>query len=139
MEYLVGALLALGVGVFGTMVGFDRERGFYPVVLTVIAGYYALFAVMAGALDTMVLEVAILCAFAAIAVIGFRTNLWLVAAALLGHGVLDLLHPRLVANAGAPSWWPMFCLTFDVVAAGYLAARLLPAKGSVAAVRRPAC
>lgn len=39
MEYLVGAGLALGVGVFATVVGFDRGRALYPVVLIVIASY----------------------------------------------------------------------------------------------------
>ena len=44
MEYLVGVGLALVVAVFGTLVGFDRHRAFYPTVLIVIASYYGLFA-----------------------------------------------------------------------------------------------
>jgi hypothetical protein len=38
--------------------------------------------------------------------------------------VLDFFHARLVANPGVPVWWPAFCLTYDVAAAGYLAWRL---------------
>jgi len=130
MEYLVGALLALGVGVFATVVGLDRDRAFYPVLLAVIASYYVLFAIMGGARDVMVVEAVILGGFLAVSVAGFRSSLWLVAAALLGHGVLDFVHPHLITNPGAPSWWPMFCLTFDVAAAGYLAARLLRIGGA---------
>ncbi len=129
MEYLVGVLLALGVGVFATLVGLDKERGFYPVVLIVIASYYVLFAVMGGSPSALVVEAPILCAFAVVAVLGFKRDLWLVVAALVGHGLLDLLHPHLVSNPGAPVWWPTFCLAYDLAAAGYLAVQLLPVRG----------
>lgn len=131
MEYLVGVLLALGVGVFATLVGLDRERGFYPVVLIVIASYYVLFAVMGGSRGALAVEAPILCAFAVVAVLGFKRNQWLVVAALVGHGILDLVHPHLITNPGAPVWWPMFCLAYDLAAAGYLAVQLLPVRRSL--------
>ena len=124
MEILIGALLALGVGGLSTLVGFDRDRAFYPVVLVVIASYYGLFAVMAGG-GALWPEAIGLAAFTAVAVIGFRTSLWLVAAALRAHGVFDLVHPHMIDNPGVPRWWPAFCLAFDAAAAGYLAVRLL--------------
>lgn len=128
MDYLIGVVLALATGVFGTVFGFDRERGFYPVVLVVIASYYALFAVMGGAMGALAVEVGIMVGFVALAVVGFRRAPWLVVAALAGHGVLDMVHPHLVTNPGVPAWWPVFCMAFDVVAAGYLAVRLLQAR-----------
>jgi pimeloyl-ACP methyl ester carboxylesterase len=127
MEYLIGVLLALGIGAFATAAGLDRGRAFYPVVLVVIASYYVLFAIMGGSLSAMVVEAWVMCGFVAIAVAGFKWNLWLVVAALLGHAALDVVHPHVFENPGAPSWWPMFCLAFDLAAAGYLAIRLLPA------------
>jgi hypothetical protein len=39
MEYAIGIIVAAAVGAFGTVVGFDKERSFYPVVLIVIAGF----------------------------------------------------------------------------------------------------
>ena len=54
------------------------------------------------------------------AVIGFKKNLWIVAVALVAHGVYDFLHPRLFDNPGAPLWWPAFCGAYDVVAGIYL-------------------
>lgn len=48
MAFLVGAILALTVGLFATFVGLDRDRASYPVVTMVVASYYALFAVMGG-------------------------------------------------------------------------------------------
>lgn len=125
MEYLVGAGLGLAVGAMATRVGFDRGRAFYPVVLIVVASYYDLFAVMGGSLPALGFETLGLAAFLAVAVLGFRTNLWWIVAALAAHGVLDLFHARLVDNPGVPSWWPAFCLTYDLTAAAWLARRLL--------------
>jgi hypothetical protein len=34
---LVGALIASAVGLFATVLGLDRDRAFYPVVMIVIA------------------------------------------------------------------------------------------------------
>jgi hypothetical protein len=41
MEYIVGVLLALATGGSATVIGFDRSRSFYPVVLIVIASSIA--------------------------------------------------------------------------------------------------
>ena len=121
MEYLVGMSIALGVSLCGSLVGFDRDRAFYATMTLAIASYYQLFAVIGGSAHALSLETAVFFAFALVAVIGFKTNLWLIVAALAGHGVFDLLHPHVIANPGVPSWWPMFCLTYDVTAALYLA------------------
>src|SRR6185312_12359552 len=59
-------------------------------------------------------------AFFVMSLIGFRFTLWWVVAALAAHGVFDWFHGRLIEDPGVPSWWPMFCLTYDVVAAAYL-------------------
>ena len=48
MPYVIGIVLSAGVAVFARVVGFDRDRAFYPTVMIVIAAYYVLFAVMSG-------------------------------------------------------------------------------------------
>jgi hypothetical protein len=121
MAYLVGAMLALAVGGLATAVGLDRDRAFYPTVLIVIASYYALFAVEGGATHALVVEAVVATAFLAVAIAGFRYSLWLVVAALAAHGILDMFHGQVIANPGVPTWWPAFCLTYDGVAAAYLA------------------
>ena len=60
-------------------------------------------------------------AFLLASLIGFKMNLWWVVCALAAHGVYDWFHGQLIANPGVPAWWPMFCLTYDIAAAGYLA------------------
>ena len=72
--------------------------------------------------------------FIVIAIIGFRTSLWWVAAGIAGHGVFDwVVHPRLIENPGMPAFWPAFCGSIDV-ALGVLIAilllrRAIPARG----------
>jgi hypothetical protein len=121
VAYLVGGMLALAVGGLSTVVGFDRDRAFYPTVLIVIASYYALFAVVGESTDALVIEAIVATAFVAAAVVGFKYSLWLVVAALAAHCILDVFHDQLIANPGVPAWWPAFCLAYDGVAAGYLA------------------
>lgn len=125
MAYLVGLGLALSVGLFGTFTGFDRDRAFYPTIMIVIALLYVLFAVIGGSAEALKLELLIMVAFVAAAVAGFKYSLWLVAAALVAHGVFDFAHDRLFVNPGAPAWWAGFCATYDVVAGLYLAALLM--------------
>jgi hypothetical protein len=138
MAYLIGAVLALGVGsVLGTAVGLDRDRAFYTTVAAVVASYYVLFAAMAGSTQALLVETAVAMVFLTVALVGFRRSLWLVAAALAGHGAFDAVHGRLIANPGVPTWWPAFCASYDVVAAGYLAFLLVrPIPGGASAGSR---
>jgi hypothetical protein len=121
VEFLVGAVLALSVGLSATFVGLDRDRAFYPTVMIVIASYYALFAVMGGSAHALAIESIVIVAFLGASIAGFRTSLWLVVAALAGHGLFDFIHGHLIVNPGVPAWWPPFCLSYDVAAAAYLA------------------
>ncbi|HEV2530322.1 alpha/beta fold hydrolase [Phenylobacterium sp.] len=124
MEFFVGVALALGVTVFAARSGFDRDRAFYPTLLVVIASYYDLFAILGGSGRALGLETAELVVFAAVAIVGFRTNLWFIVLGLFAHGALDLGHGRLITNPGLPAWWPMFCMAYDWTAAAALAWRL---------------
>ena len=85
MEYLVGLALCLAVGGLAVAIGFDRDRAFYPTVLIVIATYYVLFAAMGASARALIMEVVAASGLSALALIGFKKNLWLVAAAILAH------------------------------------------------------
>jgi len=119
MASLIGIVLAVAVGGFARWIGWDRDRAFYPTVLTVIASYYVLFAVIGGS-GVLLIETAVCLGFVILAVVGFKRSLWLVVAALIAHGVFDLVHPHAVHNAGVPTWWPDFCLAYDVTAGALL-------------------
>lgn len=119
--YAAGIVLSLGVAAFARRVGFDRDGAFYPAVLIVIASYYVLFAVMAGSVDTVLLESIVMAPFVIAAVAGFKGSPRIVVGALVAHGVQDAVHGHFVANAGVPAWWPAWCLAYDIGAAGALA------------------
>ncbi len=121
MAALIGVVLALAVSLTGTIVGLDRDRAFYPTVMVVIASYYALFAVMGGSTRALLVESVVIAVFFAASVLGFKRNLWILVLALTAHGLFDFVHGRVIVNSGVPAWWPPFCLTYDVTAAGYLA------------------
>jgi hypothetical protein len=121
MAYLIGFGLALAVAIFARVIGLDRNRAFYPTVMIVIAAIYGLFACIGGHPGELPLEWVIMGGFILAAVLGFKRNLWFVVAALFGHGVFDFFHGHVISNPGVPAWWPAFCGTYDVVAAGWLA------------------
>lgn len=121
MEYVLGFVVGGLVSVLASLVGLDKDRSFYAVVLIVIASYYVLFAAMGGSAATLLTELLLMGAFAFVAILGFKGSPWILVAGLSGHGIFDLLHPHLITNSGVPSWWPGFCLAYDLTAASYLA------------------
>jgi hypothetical protein len=95
------------------------------MLLTVIVTYYILFAAIASSAQALALESLIAGVFLVLAVAGFKKNLWLIVAALAGHGVFDFFHHLFIQNPGVPLWWPGFCLSFDVLAGVFLAMLLM--------------
>jgi hypothetical protein len=138
MEYLIGFGLAVVVCAFATLVGFDRDCVFYPTLVIVIATYYVLFAVVGSSPRALLLESLVAGAFLLLAVIGFKKNLWLIVAALAVHGVFDFFHHLFIYDPGVPLWWPGFCLSFDVLAGGFLAVLLIRRPGSAGRFRTTA-
>jgi heme A synthase len=117
---LIGVVLAVAVGLFATALRLDRDRAFYPTVMMVIAVLYILFGLMGATTGAWLRELPFSATFFALAAVGFKKSLWLVATALAAHGIFDLLHHSLVNNAGVPAFWPAFCSSYDIAAAIYL-------------------
>jgi hypothetical protein len=121
LPFTIGIVLSTGVALFARGVGLDRDRAFYPTVLIVVASYYVLFAVMSGSMTPVLIESIVMTAFVAAAVIGFKSSRWIIIAGLAAHGVLDSFHGAVIDNPGVPSWWPAWCMAYDIGAAGALA------------------
>ena len=129
MHLFIGIALALAVGVLARWGGMDRDRAFYPTVMMVIACLYVLFATIADSPPTVLLAEGLVgTGFIALAFAGFRRSLWLVVAALAGHGLFDYIHPHATHNPGVPVWWPDFCGAYDIAAAVFLGWRLRQGK-----------
>lgn len=118
MIIALGAVLAAVLLGCTHWLGFHRDRSFFPTVLMVIAGYYVLFAFMAG--QAIVFELLAAAVFVAIAIAGYLRSAALVGVGVLLHGVFDVVHPHVVDNAGVPSWWPPICLGFDAVLGAWI-------------------
>ena len=99
---VIGILLAFVVSLLAWAAGFDRDRSFYPTVLCVVASYYVLFAAMAGSVQVLIAESVTMAVFALVAFLGFKSNLWWVAAAQGGPGGVDVVHRVVVPNPGMP-------------------------------------
>lgn len=120
MDVLAGLLFGCAIIGLGYLTRQGRAIPFYSTVLIVIALGYILFAVMAGALNVLLIESAIAAGFIALAVAGARWphRRWaggLIAAGLVLHGGFDLVHDALIRNPVVPPWWPIFCAVVDVV------------------------
>ena len=129
MEYVIGGILAVAVAGIATITGLDRSRAFYTTVLIIVGSYYVLFAVMGASTRVVWAELAFAGLVSLVATIGFKRNMWLVAAALVGHGIFDVFHHLMVVNPGVPQWWPGFCMTYDVVAGVWMALLLMTRSG----------
>jgi len=125
---IIGLALALAVGGFARWIGLDRDRTFYSTVMMVIAFLYVLFAA-AGDPAALPVEALVGTGFFTLAALGFKKSAWLVVAALVGHGLFDLVHPHVVENHGVPPWWPYFCSAYDITAGALLGYLHLRAKG----------
>jgi hypothetical protein len=121
LAFAIGSVAAALVGFYAHVVGYDRDRSFYAVVLTVVAVVYVLFAAMAGGGRLLLPELLFFLAFSGLAAAGFRTSQWLIVAGLALHGAFDFIRYYHFVAPGAPLWWPAFCGSYDVVAAFALA------------------
>jgi hypothetical protein len=121
MEYLIGVVLGIFVGILTSLVGMDRDRALYPAMLIVIAAYYDLFAVMGGSTEALIAEIAAGLIFVGLAVAGFKSTLWITAAGIAGHGIFDIFHDYAIYNPGVPGFWLGFCSSIDIVLGLYLA------------------
>jgi hypothetical protein len=125
MEIIAGLSATIAIIGLGYATRQGRSLAFYGSVLIVIALVYVLFAVMAGAPRTIVIESAIAVVFIAVAMIAtrwgtVRTAGWLLAAGLAAHGVYDLAHSAVVSNPVVPPWWPLFCGVVDLLLGAWI-------------------
>lgn len=125
MEILPGVIAATTIVGVGVATRQGRSLPFYSTVFIVIALVYVLFAVMAEAPRTILVESTMAAAFVGVAVAGTRwANLraagLLMAAGLAAHGVYDLVHAAVVSNPVVPQWWPLFCGVVDLLLGGWV-------------------
>jgi hypothetical protein len=97
-----------------------KAAEFYNLIMAATAAVYIGSALAEGNTNTLLLETALSAALFALALAGQWSSLKFTAAAFLAHGTWDLLHVTkgLGANAGVD--FPVLCVAYDWVIAGYL-------------------
>lgn len=114
--------LLTGVGLGGLTValmaigGVMNQRGTWATAMVAIASFYVVFAIQSGETQEIVVHAGLAAGFVALAIIRARSSSWILAAALLGHGIFDVFASSVIGNP-APGWWGPFCLGVDVVLA----------------------
>ena len=125
-ELVIAALIGAAVGVL-TIV-FARiirgERWVYALGLLTLPSLYASFALKAGeqavAAREMAYGIPYVVAGLLFTFVSVRQSAVVVGAMWLLHGLYDLVHSRLITNAGVPGGYPIFCFVVDVVIGVYV-------------------
>ena len=90
------------------------------VFLSAIAGVYLGFGVADGRVRNMILETTVVAVFIALAIIGFKFSLLILALAYFAHGVWDFLHHPRVITTKVAAWYPPFCAVYDWSIAAFI-------------------
>lgn len=126
-------IYALAVGVVSAVVvvllfkawGLEKTNWAYPVLLAEFPVNYWIFAIYGSDHAALLNELVVGLAFLAIAFIAYKVKsfvtLLLLAFGYVMHAAYDLSHDFFFVNAGAPMWWPEFCVSVDVVIGAYIA------------------
>jgi len=122
----MNTILTIAIGVLASastiaalrLTGMDRDRASAPIILAAIAVFYPVFAAQNGTVGDVLLHGGVAGAFVAVAIVGHRVGLAILGAGLIVHGLFDVGMSLVPANP-APPFWPVFCLTFDVVLGGW--------------------
>jgi hypothetical protein len=126
-------MYALAVGIVSAFVvvllfkawGLENTKWAYPVLLAEFPVNYWAFAIYGSDSAAFLRELAVGLAFLAVAYIAYRVKssvtLLLLAFGYVMHAAYDFSHNFFFLNAGAPTWWPEFCASVDVLIGAYIA------------------
>ena len=122
IEALAGAAAGVLTIVFARII--RGERWLYALGLLTLPSLYAFFALRVGeqavGVEEMMYGIPFVVAGLVFAFVSIRQSAVVVGAFWILHGLYDLIHGRLIANAGVPGWYPVWCCSVDVVIGAYL-------------------
>lgn len=120
LPFAGGIALALANIAITARLPVKRAAEFYNLFMAATAAFYFGSALAGGNTNTLALETAISAALFALALAGQWSSLKFTAAAFLLHGTWDLLHVTKGLGANAGVVFPVVCVAYDWVIAGYL-------------------
>lgn len=100
-----------------------RELRLYSISLIIAALIYVGFTARGASFRWLVLEIAGAATFTFLALLGLKISALILAFAWAAHAAWDVLLHKLLDAAFVPDWYPLACLSFDLVLAAYIAVR----------------
>lgn len=132
---IVGVVAACLTAVLTARLSGSKKRDFYTAFMAATAAVYIGSALTGGDLKILILETVIAAGLFAVTLAGQWRSVKFTAIAFFLHGAWDILHSAkgLGANAGAN--FPILCVAYDWVIAGFIwyLARTLDGKNPAAA------
>jgi hypothetical protein len=118
--------LVLGI-VFVAIARALGEQRVLSVGLVIATGYYLALAAIHGASSAWLgVEALGVVLYGVFAWLGVRRSLWWLAVGWLTHPIWDVaLHLAGRGREFTPAWYPIQCVSFDLVVAAYIAYRLV--------------
>jgi hypothetical protein len=124
MAVQLASQILAGVGLVAVLIAIARrlrrEAPIYRVVLAVTAAYYVLAAWRGGTREALLLELGGLVLFGGVALAAWGSRRLLLAAGWAGHALWDVGFHTGGRGAYVPEWYPLLCVAFDLLLAGYL-------------------
>lgn len=121
----VGVVIAVVTVLLFKAWGLEEAKWAYPVLLAEFPVNYWIFAIYGSDSAALLNELLVGLAFLAVAYTAYKSKsfvtLLLLAAGYVMHAVYDFYHNLFFVNAGAPTWWPEFCGSVDVLIGAYIA------------------
>lgn len=117
---LKGSLLALVTIGMSLMLPEELVYPFFALLLSLAAGVYVGFAVVDTSGTEYILQWVVALGFVGLGLIGIWISPYFLAAGWILHAIWDLLHHKHVLKTKTEEWYPPFCLSYDLVVAGFI-------------------
>jgi hypothetical protein len=119
---IAGVVLGITTIVFARMI--RGESWVYAIGLLTLPSLYALFGLRAGdytvSARELIYGIPYIASGLLFASVSIRHSGVIVGVLWILHGLYDLIHGRLIMNAGVPAWYPAFCFSVDIVIGAYV-------------------
>jgi hypothetical protein len=124
LQLLLGAVSCLVFIFLARLLNPKRELWLYGVALIITALIYVGFTVRGATFAWVAIELIGAVVFTVLALLGLKISALLLAFAWAAHAAWDVILHKLLEVAFVPDWYPLACLSFDLVLAGYIAVRV---------------
>ncbi len=129
LQLLLGAISCIVLIFLARTLSPKHELRLYAIALIIAALIYVGFTARGATLSWLVLELTGLMVFTLLALLGLKISTLILAFAWALHAAWDVLLHKLFDVAFVPDWYPLTCLSFDLLLAGYLVGQaFLPVK-----------